>query len=188
MGIKVEFKGVKPEDLVRNLERAVRTEVLVGIPRATAMREGDTISNAEIAYINEHGDPAQRIPPRPFMEPGLARCRDEVREAMAQGVQQLGTGGTLRPAAERVGLICQASIRGVFTDNDWKPLSPRTIMARAQRTVSKRKGFDEKSDRQQQNMLAKELARRANDRPLIDTGALRQSITYVVTEGGGDGQ
>ena len=37
-------------------------------------------------------------------------------------------------------------------------------------------------------MLAKELARRAGDRPLIDTGALRQSITYVVTEGGGDGQ
>lgn len=188
MGVKVEFKGVKPEDLYRNLERAVKTEVLVGIPRATAMREGDTISNAEIAYINEHGDPSRRIPPRPFMEPGLARCRDKVREAMAQGVQQLGTGGTLRPAAERVGLICQASIRGVFTDNDWKPLSPRTIMARAQRTVSKRKGFDEKSDRQQQSMLAKELARRANDRPLIDTGALRQSITYVVTEEGGDGQ
>jgi hypothetical protein len=75
----------------------------------------------------------------------------------------------------------------VFVDNDWKPLSPRTIMARAQRTVSKRKGFDEKSTTQQRIMLAKELARRANDRPLIDTGALRQSITYVVTEGG-DGQ
>lgn len=187
MGIKVEFKGVKPEELVRNLERAVRTEVLVGIPRATAMREGDTISNAEIAYINEHGDPARRIPPRPFMEPGLARCRDKVRETMAQGVQQLGTGGTLRPAAERVGLICQASIRDVFTDNDWKPLSPRTIMARAQRTVAKHKGFADKTARAQQSELQRELARRADDRPLIDTGALRQSITYVVTEGG-DGQ
>ena len=184
MGVTVEFKGIKPEDLARNLERAVRTEVLVGIPRSTAMRPGDKISNAEIAYINEHGDPARRIPPRPFMEPGLARCRDEVREAMAQGVQQIAQGGSLRPAAERVGLICQASIRGVFTDNNWKPLSPRTIMARAQRTVSKHKGFDEKSTERQRTMLAKELARRANDRPLIDTGALRQSITYVVTEGG----
>lgn len=188
MSISVEFKGVKPEDLYRNLERAVKTEILVGIPRATAMRPGDEISNAEIAYINEHGDLARRIPPRPFMEPGLARCRDKVRDVMAAGVQQVAQGGTLRPAAERVGLICQASIRGVFTDNDWKPLSPRTIMARAQRTVSKRKGFDEKSTTQQRTMLAKELARRANDRPLIDTGALRQSITYVVTEGGGNGQ
>ena len=187
MSISVEFKGIKPEELAEKIARAARTEVLVGIPRSTAMRPGDEISNAEIAYINEHGDPSKRIPPRPFMEPGLARCRDKVRETMAQGVQQLGTGGTLRPAAERVGLICQASIRGVFTDNDWKPLSPRTIMARAQRTVGKRKGFDEKSERQQQSMLAKELARRAGDRPLIDTGALRQSITYVVTEGG-DGQ
>lgn len=187
MGIKIEFKGVKPDELIRNIERAVHTEVLVGIPRSTAMRPGDEISNAEIAYINEHGDPARRIPPRPFMEPGLQRCRDKVREAMAQGVQQLGTGGTLRPAAERVGLICQASIRNVFTDNNWKPLSPRTIMARAQRTVSKHKGFADKSARAQQGMLQRELARRANDRPLIDTGALRQSITYVVTEGG-DGQ
>ena len=75
----------------------------------------------------------------------------------------------------------------VFTDNNWKPLSPLTIMARAQRTVSKQKGFADKSVRAQQGMLQRELARRAGDRPLIDTGALRQSITYVVTEGG-DGQ
>ena len=188
MGISVEFKGVKPEELAEKIARAARTEVLVGIPRSTAMRPGDEISNAELAYINEKGDPARRIPPRPFMEPGLQRCRDKVSTVMAEGVQQIAQGGSLRSAAERVGLICQASIRGVFTDNDWKPLSPRTIMARAQRTVSKRKGFADKSARAQQGMLQRELARRADDRPLIDTGALRQSITYVVTEGGGDGQ
>ena len=187
MSISVEFKGIRPEELAQKIARAARTEVLVGIPRSKAMRPGDEISNAELAYINEKGDPARRIPPRPFMEPGLQRCRDQVRDVMAAGVQQLAQGGSLRPAAKRVGLICQASIRGVFTDNDWKPLSPRTIMARAQRTVSKRKGFDKKSPERQRTMLAKELARRANDRPLIDTGALRRSITYVVTKGG-DGQ
>lgn len=186
--ISVEFKGIKPEELIKHIEKAVQTEILVGIPRATAMRPGDTISNAEIAYIQEHGSPTARIPPRPFMEPGLERARDKVRDAMTAGVQQLVQGGSLRPAAQKVGLICQASIRGVFTDNDWKPLSPRTILARAQRTVSKRKGFADKSTRAQQGMLARELARRANDRPLIDTGALRQSITFVVTEGGGDGK
>ena len=188
MGISVEFKGMRPEELAQKIARAVRTEVLVGIPRATAMRPGDDISNAEIAYINEHGDPTRRIPPRPFMEPGLQRAREKVSAIMAEGVAQLAKGGSLRPAAERVGLTCQASIRGVFTDNDWKPLSPRTIMTRAQRTVAKRKGFADKSARAQQGMLQRELARRAGDRPLIDTGALRQSITYVVTEGGGDGQ
>ena len=187
MSIKVEFKGMTPDQFAEKIARATRTEVLVGIPRSTAMRPGDKISNAEIAYINEHGDPARRIPPRPFMEPGLTRCRDKVRDVMAAGVQRLAQSGSLRPAAERVGLICQASIRGVFTDNNWKPLSPRTIMARAQRTVSKHKGFADKSARAQQGMLQRELARRAGDRPLIDTGALRQSITYVVTEGG-DGQ
>lgn len=185
--ITVDFKGVSPAELAKRIEKAVRTEVLVGIPRSTAMRPGDEISNAEIAYINEHGDPACRIPPRPFMEPGFQRCRDKVRDVMAAGVQRLARFGSLRPAAERVGLICQASIRGVFTDNDWKPLSPRTIMARAQRTVSKHKGFADKTARGQQSELQRELARRAGDRPLIDTGALRQSITYVVTEGG-DGQ
>lgn len=187
MGVTVEFKGMTPDQLAEKIARAARTEVLVGIPRSTAMRPGDEISNAEIAYINEHGDPSRRIPPRPFMEPGLQRCRDKVSTVMAEGVQQIAQGGTLRPAAERVGLICQASIRGVFVDNDWKPLSPRTIMARAQRTVSKHKGFADKTARAQQSELQRELARRAGDRPLIDTGALRQSITYVVTEGG-DGQ
>ena len=186
--ITVDFKGISPAELAKRIDQAVRTEVLVGIPRATAMREGDEISNAEIALINERGDPARRIPPRPFMEPGLERAREKAGSIMAAGVAALAKGGSLRPYAEKVGLTCQASIRGVFTDNDWKPLSPRTIMARAQRTVAKRKGFEEKSDRQRHTMLAKELARRASDRPLIDTGALRQSITYVVTEGGGDGQ
>ena len=182
--IKVDFKGVSPDDLAKRIAAAVKTEVLVGIPRATAMREGDEISNAEIALINERGDPSRRIPPRPFMQPGIERAREKVSTIMAEGVAQLAKGGTLRPAAERVGLTCQASIRGVFTDNDWKPLSQRTIMARAERTVAKRKGFADKSEQQQRNMLGKELARRANDRPLIDTGALRQSITYVVSEGG----
>ena len=186
--ITVDFKGISPDDLAKHIEKAVRTEVLVGIPRATAMRPGDEISNAEIAYINEHGDPSHRIPPRPFMEPGLERARETVSTIMAEGVAAVVKGGSLRPAAERVGLTCQASIRGVFTDNDWKPLSPRTIMARAQRTVAKHKGFEDKSEQRQRGMLAKELARRANDRPLIDTGALRQSITYVVTDGGGDGR
>ena len=184
MSITVDFKGISPDELVKRVTRAVKTEVLVGIPRSTAMRPGDEISNAEIAYINEHGDPSHRIPPRPFMEPGLERAREKVSTIMADGVTQLAKGGSLRPAAERVGLTCQASIRGVFTDNNWKPLSPRTIMARAQRTVAKRKGFEDKSEQRQRGMLAKELARRANDRPLIDTGALRQSITYVVSEGG----
>lgn len=185
MGIKVSFTGISPEQLARNLAKAPRTEILVGIPRSTAMREGDeNISNAEIAYIQEHGSPTRRIPPRPFMEPGIQRSLDTVRMIMADGAGALVEGASLRPYAERVGLVCQASIRGVFTDNNWKPLSPRTILARAQRTVQNRKGYDSKSDRAKQTMLAKELARRANDRPLIDTGALRQSITYVVTEGG----
>ena len=118
------------------------------------------------------------------MEPGLERARDKARAVMDEGATVLAKGGSLRPYAEKVGLICQASIRGVFVDNDWKPLSPRTILARARRTVQRRKGYADKSERQQRTMLAKELDRRAGDRPLIDTGALRQSITYVVVEEG----
>ena len=56
MGILVEFKGMTPEELAEKIARAARTEVLVGIPRSTAMRPGDEISNAELAYINEKGD------------------------------------------------------------------------------------------------------------------------------------
>ena len=184
MGIKVSFSGISPEQLARNLAKAVKTEVLVGIPRSTAARAGETITNADIAYIQEHGSPSHNIPPRPFMEPGIQRALDNVRLIMGDGAGAVAEGVSLRPYAEKVGMICQSSIRAVFTDNDWKPLSPRTIMARARRTVKKRKGYEDKSERQQQTMLAKELERRAGDRPLIDTGALRQSITYIVTEGG----
>ena len=187
MGIKVSFTGISPEQLARNLAKATKTEVLVGIPRDKAARSDGPISNADIAYIQEHGAPSRNIPPRPFMEPGINRSLDKVRQIMAAGAAAVVNGDSLRPYAEKVGITCQHNIRGVFTDNNWKPLSPRTILARARRTVQKRKGYEDKSEHQQQTMLAKELARRADDRPLIDTGALRQSITYVVTEGG-DGQ
>jgi hypothetical protein len=41
MGVTVEFKGMPPEQLAEKIARAARTEVLVGIPRSTAMRPGD---------------------------------------------------------------------------------------------------------------------------------------------------
>ncbi|EKK7326266.1 hypothetical protein PO689_004075, partial [Escherichia coli] len=53
------------------LKSISKKEVLVGIPEADSEREDVPFGNAGIGYLNEYGSPAQNIPPRPHLVPGV---------------------------------------------------------------------------------------------------------------------
>ena len=145
--------------MLRELER---NQVLVGVPSTTANRDTDPddpspLNNAEIAYIQNFGSPAANIPARPFMEPGIAVVRDAIAKRYRDGTKAILEGRIKNADVVHnvVGLIAQASIQAKITDGPFAPLSPRTIAARKARGVTRTK-------------------------PLIDTGQLRQAITYVI--------
>lgn len=118
-----------------------------------AVEEGAPYPLALQAYIKEHGSPAYRVPPRPFLEPGIEKHLDLVESGMKAALQDVLDGGDGRAQRERLGATMAAKVQAYFQeDNGWPPNAPSTI---------KKKG---------------------SAQPLVDTGALRQSITYIIRQ------
>ena len=142
-------------DLLRRLAAVAQRDVLVGVPAGEARDDGPT--NAEIGYQNEFGSPANNIPARPHLLPGVAAVQDKVATRLTQAADAAASGRV--SDAERhlhaAGLLAQNSVRRTLTTSAYRPLSERTLSERRARG-------------------------RTGTKPLIDTGQYRRSITYVV--------
>lgn len=142
-------------DLLRRMAAVAQRDVLVGVPAGEARDDGPT--NAEIGYQNEFGSPANNIPARPHLIPGVAAVQDKAVARLTQAASAAATGRM--SDAERhlhaAGLIAQNSVRRTLTTAAYRPLSERTLAERRARG-------------------------RTGTKPLIDTGQYRNSITYVV--------
>lgn len=134
-----------------------KSRVLVGIPAENAGRDDEPITNAAIGYIQEYGAPEANIPPRPFLVPGVEDAKEGVVEAFRGGAQRATSGdaSAADKALGRAGTIAEAAVRRKITNGPFVPLSEATLKQRAARGVTRTK-------------------------PLIDTGKLRDSISYVI--------
>ena len=138
------------------LEAISRSDVLVGIPQARNSRKGEPVGNAGLLYIHTHGSPAHRIPARPVIEPAIAADgnRQIIGQELANAAKAHLGGDPAKAETDlaRAGIAGMNAAKGWFTDgrNQWPPNRPSTIR------------------------------RKKSSRPLIDTGALRRNITYVV--------
>jgi hypothetical protein len=98
---KVKDEAPKLTKTVRALEGYVATVSFEG-----GRRDSD-LSNAQIAYLNEHGSPARNVPARPFVGPGVKEALPELKVVVfhADGVViPSGSLGIVRAAeAERQG-------------------------------------------------------------------------------------
>lgn len=120
------------------------------------MAKGAKYSEAYSMYIASHGSPLWQAPPRPIIEPAIEANKAQIAEKFKKIyiAAEHNDPKAMDAAINSVGLYAQNKVRAWFRDprNNWAPNRPLTI---------KLKG---------------------SNRPLIDTGALRQSITYVVRE------
>jgi hypothetical protein len=174
-------------DIKKSLEDLAKKTVCIGIPDSTehpdskitnaqlmyihtnGVRNNDMIkemqhdvnekgySAAYEMYVHEHGSPLFRVPPRPVLEPAIEykENQEQIIELMKDTVNVALDGGNVQPELEKVGMQGQNIARDWFTNpaNEWQENANSTI---------KRKG---------------------SDKPLIDTGEMRKSITYVVKDG-----
>ena len=144
--------------LKSRLDSIMNLQVYVGIPEENASRGGEEPTNAELLYIHSNGSELRGLPARPVLEPTIEKNNSNISsllsEAMKSGLD--GDEALLRSGLEKAGLYTATKAQDYFTDpsNGWAENSPTTI---------RKKG---------------------SSQPLIDTGVLRKSITYVV---GGEG-
>lgn len=187
--VNITSKTTKDElsALAKIVKDIQNLEVYIGIPEENSTREkSGEINNAELAYIHTHGirsaemrnemdksvdsgmpyskahalyiqsngSPLWQSPPRPIIEPAIEHFKGIIAEELGKAATVALDGDKEKAIRQlkHTGMIGQNIVRDWFTnpDNNWPPNSEATI---------KRKG---------------------SDRPLIDTGELRKSITYVV--------
>lgn len=138
------------------LERIANSQVYVGIPQSAASRPGEPVNNAELMYLHTNGSALQHIPARPVIEPAIEEPTNKALISAALGKAAkdylAGDPEAAHQDLEKAGMLGANAAKKWFVSplNGWAPNTPYTI------------------------------ARKGSDRPLIDTGELRRSITSVV--------
>ena len=159
--------SMKRDDLPKLLAAVkllTRRQCLVGVSDKTAARdpepgESSDINNATLAYIHEFGSPAQNIPARPFLFPGIENAKPQIVDLLKKaGAKALGGDiAEIDRVLNAVGIIAVDAIQQKIEDGPFAPLKPGTLAARRRRGVTRTK-------------------------PLIDTAAMQASITYVIRD------
>lgn len=179
------------EGLLKRLEGLEKRALYVGVPKSTAtnrngddpqltnaellfihthgvrkiamrkamklmMKSGSTYSEAYQMYIHSKGSALYAVPPRPVIGPALKAHQNEIGKGFQRIYKAAADGNevALKSAITWTGLKAQNACRDWFYDprNNWPKNAPKTIKAKG------------------------------SERPLIDTGSLRNSIIYVVRE------
>ncbi|MCJ2126794.1 hypothetical protein MKL11_30530 [Methylobacterium sp. J-077] len=138
---------------------------MVGIPggsqRSAEPGQPNPPDNATLGYLNEFGVPEKNIPARPFLLPGVESVKEAVAARLKKAIPlaMAGDRGAVDATLNAVGLIAVDAVQQKLLDGPFPPLSPRTLKARKARG-------------------------RTGEKPLIDKGLLRRSITYSIREKG----
>lgn len=158
---KVTMTLDKMPEVLEAMRMLTNERVYVGIPDKENGREGGAIGNAGIGFVQENGSPRNNIPARPFLRPGVEKVRETIAEELGAGARALlgGRADAVRTSFNRAGILASNSVKGVINSGEgFAPLSDATLKARRTRKRAPRKGT----------------------KPLIDTGQLRNSVTYVI--------
>jgi hypothetical protein len=111
-------------------------------------------SKAYSLYVHTHGSPLWQAPPRPVLEPAIEHSKDVIAKQLRKVLDAAMSGKDPNDELHKAGQLGQNIAMDWFTNpaNNWPANALSTIEAKG------------------------------SDRPLIDTGELRKSITYVIRE------
>lgn len=170
----------KHAEVLEAMALLANTRVMVGVPATEALRnpepgEKTQPNNAMLAYILENGCPAAHIPPRPFLRPAVAALQPEIERRLKQtaAYAMQGRPEAVEKSLMALGLAAQAAVWNKINEGIPPPLSERTLEARARRG---RKGAKIELKRRGEGLAAST----GFAKPLIDTGQLRNAITFVL--------
>lgn len=147
--------------LQKLLKQLPLKSVFVGVPANTSeAREGEPINNATIAYIQQNGSPANNIPARPFMTIGMDEAKLPATKQLESAAKKFFKSRDMTDIEQglgKAGFVAENAIKRAINSNIAPALAPATIASRNRRG-------------------------RTGTNTLVDTGALRNSIRYVIRE------
>lgn len=181
---RIRVKMDKVADVMKGISLLAETRVMAGVPGDKTDRNDEgPINNATLMYIHENGAPEINLPARPVVHPAVESIKEEVTHALeyaaVKGMQ--GEPKVVEQSLNAVGILAQNAMRKKITDGPFAPLSPRTIAGRAAKAGrGRRKGEQKYLDLVKGGLSPAEAQSAVGIKPLIDTGQLRRSLTYVI--------
>lgn len=168
----------------KDIEALVGKQVLVGIPDSGQNhRDDEPVNNATIGYVMEFGSPLHNVPARAFLIPGVQKARAPALVQLRQAADAALKGDTtgMLQALNRAGIVASNEVKLQINSNIPPPLKPGTIRNR-------HRGRDTKIRESEQvylDLVSKGVEPGAAQNEvgivaLVNTGQLRNSITYVV--------
>ena len=97
---------------------------------------------------------SERSPARPFMKQTVRDYKDQITKHANKALKKAINGGGAKEALNSIGAYTKGRMQKEIRDGDFAPNAPYTI------------------------------AKKGSDKPLIDTGRMRQNIVYVIKEKG----
>lgn len=141
--------------LTQQFERE-EMQILVGVPEGAGSYDsegGQQLTIATIAAVNEFGTADGRIPARPFLSTAIEEGAPKFVRTVELGLPKVLSGEQpMSWLMHRVGNIAKGEVQQKITDIKNPPNAPATI------------------------------AKKGSSNPLIDTGALRNSIDYLIID------
>ncbi|WLW59828.1 hypothetical protein RA224_21670 [Achromobacter aegrifaciens] len=156
-----KFRVDRLDGVLASINELVKKQVLVGVPDSAPDRKEGPLSNAQIGYILEHGSPANNLPPRPHLLPGVQDARPKVEPELQAGVTAAldGDAQMVDTRLNRAGIVAASAVKAKINSNVQPALSERTLADRRRRGVTR-------------------------ENTLVDTAQYRNSITHVVRKKG----
>ena len=150
MIIKKEYNGGLKGFLERFKEIG-KPKVYIGVPASkNGMHEGG-INMATLLALHVLGAPSRGIPQRDPLRPPLIANAQRYSDLLALGLKNaLANGTDPKLVYEKIGIVAANDVKDYFITGNFKALSEKTIKAKG------------------------------SSKPLIDTGELRNSISYEV--------
>ncbi|KAA6001404.1 hypothetical protein [Pantoea sp. M_5] len=145
------------QSILDALKTLANKDVLVGIPESKDERDDGDVGNAAIGRINEDGSPMQNIPARPHLKPGVRSVEQDFMPHLKAAAQKAleGNAEGAVTSLDRAGTVAANGVKRYITITGFTPLADATIANRLRRG-------------------------RTGNKPLIDTGEYRRSITHIV--------
>src|SRR5580765_389883 len=135
------------QDNVAKIQSALRelsrTTVHVGIPEEKTTRKSpDKMNNATLGYIHEYGSPANNIPARAWLKPGIEASRTEWEGYLKQAatLAMEGNPESMQKAFMAAGDTAVQSVKKRTTAGVPPPLAPRTRAARMRKHKNTKPG------------------------------------------------
>lgn len=148
------FDFSKLDAILDRIMSVPKKEVAVGFPTGSGQHDGK-MNMATLGAIHDLGAPGAGIPERPFLRQSVVNRRKQYTLFLAQQLREAMRGAiTIDQAYGRLGAIAASGAQVEITRPSpaFVPLKKRTI------------------------------ARKGSSKPLIDTGHMRQAISYVVRD------